>query len=71
MKVSLTDIVQYCDRVLRTNEIGDYAGAANGLQVENRGTVSRIAASVDASLATVKSALRANAFKFLGFRSSL
>jgi len=60
-KASLRDIVQYCDRVLRANEIGDYAGAANGLQVENRGTVSRIAAAVDASLATIKLAVRAKA----------
>ena len=60
-KASLRDIVQYCDRVLRTDEIGDYAGAANGLQVENRGTVSRIAAAVDASLATVKLAVGAKA----------
>ena len=60
-KASLRAIVQYCDRILRTNEIGDYAGAANGLQVENRGAVSRIAATVDASLATVKLAIDAGA----------
>lgn len=58
---SLTAIVQYCDRTLRTNEIGDYAGAANGLQVENRGRISRMAAAVDASLATVKLAIEARA----------
>src|SRR5665213_3539266 len=60
-KASLRAIAKYCDRILRTNEIGDYAGAVNGLQVENHGTVSRIAATVDASLATVKLAIRANA----------
>jgi dinuclear metal center YbgI/SA1388 family protein len=60
-KASLRAIVQYCDRILRTDEIGDYAGAANGLQVENNGTVSRIAATVDATLATVKLAIRAKA----------
>jgi dinuclear metal center YbgI/SA1388 family protein len=60
-KASLHAIVQYCDRILRTNEFGDYAGAANGLQVENNGTISRIAATVDASLATVKLAIRARA----------
>jgi len=59
--VSLTAIVHHCDRILRTNEIGDYAGAANGLQVENRGQISRIAAAVDASLATVKLAIEAKA----------
>jgi dinuclear metal center YbgI/SA1388 family protein len=61
MKTSLAAIVQYCDRILRTKEIGDYDGIANGLQVENRGGVSRIAATVDASLATVKLAIAAKA----------
>ena len=59
--VSLTAVVQYCDRILRTREIGDYPGAANGLQVENRGSVSRIVATVDASLATIRMAAKANA----------
>lgn len=56
-KVSLSSIVQYCDQTLRTRDIGDYPGAANGLQVENRGIVSRIAATVDASPATIKMAV--------------
>jgi dinuclear metal center YbgI/SA1388 family protein len=60
-KVSLAAIVKHCDQILRTCEIGDYDGAANGLQVENRGTVSRIAAAVDASLATAKLAIAAKA----------
>ncbi len=59
--VSLTSIVRYCDRRLRTREIGDYDRAANGLQMENRGTVMRIAATVDASLETVKLAVAAKA----------
>ena len=56
-KTSLAAIVRNCDRLLRTNKIKDYEGAVNGLQVENRGTVTRIAAAVDASLATVKLAI--------------
>src|SRR5580698_8920756 len=60
-KVTLAEIVEYCDRVLRTKEIEDYKGSANGLQVENRGGVSRIAAAVDATLATVKLAIAAHA----------
>ena len=40
----LFEIVRYCDRLLRTGEFNDYDGAVNGLQVENRGSVSRIAA---------------------------
>jgi len=47
--------------MLRTAKFNDYDGAANGLQVENRGTVTRIAAAVDASLATVKLAMAAKA----------
>jgi len=60
-EISLAAIVKHCDRVLRTRKIGDYEGAANGLQVENRGTVTRMAATVDASLATVKLAIAAKA----------
>jgi len=60
-KTSLAAIVAHCDKTLRTREISDYEGAANGLQVENRGRVGRIAAAVDASLATVKLAMAARA----------
>lgn len=58
---SLGEMVRYCDRLLRTAEIEDYPGAANGLQVENRGQVKRIAAAVDGSLATVRLAAAAGA----------
>ncbi|MBW8864276.1 MAG: Nif3-like dinuclear metal center hexameric protein [Verrucomicrobia bacterium] len=60
-KAPLQAIVAHCDKILRTAEIGDYDGAANGLQVENSGSVTRIAATVDASLATVKLAIAAKA----------
>ena len=60
-KASLNEIVNYCDRVLRTTETQDFEGAVNGLQVQNPGTVTRIAAAVDASLATVRLATRAEA----------
>jgi dinuclear metal center YbgI/SA1388 family protein len=60
-KTSLTSIVQYCDRIVRTREIGDYDGAVNGLQVENSGKVTCLAATVDASLATVRMAVKAKA----------
>ena len=61
VKRPLQTLVTHCDNLLRTNETGDYDGAANGLQVENSGTVTRIAAAVDASLATVKLAIAARA----------
>jgi dinuclear metal center YbgI/SA1388 family protein len=57
----LRTIVAHCDQILRTAEIGDYDGAVNGLQVENAGAVTKIAAAVDASLATVKLAIAARA----------
>jgi dinuclear metal center YbgI/SA1388 family protein len=61
MSASLSTLVKQCDTLLGTTAIGDYPGAANGLQVENTGTVTRIAAAVDASLATVQLAVAAQA----------
>src|SRR5216684_3811095 len=60
-KTSLSELVSYCDGLLLTTEVQDYDGAANGLQVENSGRITRIAAAVDASLATVKLASDAKA----------
>jgi dinuclear metal center YbgI/SA1388 family protein len=60
-KTALVSIVHYCDKILRAKEFTDWDGAANGLQVENRGAVSRIAATVDASLATIKLAIETEA----------
>ena len=60
-KVQLRAVVTHCDKILRTAAIGDYEGAVNGLQVENNGVVTRLAATVDASLATVKMAVAAKA----------
>jgi putative NIF3 family GTP cyclohydrolase 1 type 2 len=45
-KTPLAAIVEHCDRILRTPETGDYEGAVNGLQVENSGTVTRLAAAL-------------------------
>ncbi|HNQ72901.1 MAG TPA: Nif3-like dinuclear metal center hexameric protein [Verrucomicrobiota bacterium] len=59
--VPLVRVVRHCDRLLGTAEVGDYAGAVNGLQVENSGKVTRLAAAVDASLATVRLAVAAGA----------
>ena len=58
-KASLAAIVKHCDQLLGTKAIGDYDGAANGLQVNGRGPITKIAATVDASLATVKLAVAA------------
>jgi len=58
---SLTTLVRYCDKLLRITEVPDYDGAVNGLQVERKGPVKRIAAAVDASPATVQMAAHAGA----------
>ena len=42
--VALRVLVDHCDRELDTASFGDWDGAVNGLQVENRGEVRRIAA---------------------------
>jgi dinuclear metal center YbgI/SA1388 family protein len=60
-KASIADIVTHCDKLLRTDAIKDFDGAVNGLQVENAGGVTRVAAAVDASMATVKLAIKAKA----------
>jgi dinuclear metal center YbgI/SA1388 family protein len=53
---SLSNIVPWLDRTLRTAEVGDYANAWNGLQVENSGAVTKIAAAVDACEAVIAEA---------------
>ncbi|HEY3761952.1 MAG TPA: Nif3-like dinuclear metal center hexameric protein [Verrucomicrobiae bacterium] len=60
-KVPLKSIVAYCDQLLRISEIKDFTGAVNGLQMENSGSVSRIIATVDASVPTIKRAITAKA----------
>jgi dinuclear metal center YbgI/SA1388 family protein len=56
-KRRLESIVRYCDRTLKTEQFNDWPGAANGLQVENDGAVSKIAAAVDASSTTIRKAV--------------
>ncbi len=52
----LTGIVRYCDDLLRIREIADYPNAVNGLQLENAGGVTKIAAAVDACGYTIDAA---------------
>lgn len=54
--VPLRDVVSALDAELRTSDIPDYSGAVNGLQVANRGRVSKVAVAVDASRAAVSEA---------------
>ncbi|MCU0621137.1 MAG: Nif3-like dinuclear metal center hexameric protein [Gemmatimonadales bacterium] len=51
--VGLDDLVEHLDALLRVRELPDYAGAWNGLQVENAGRIDRLVAAVDASQATI------------------
>ncbi len=60
-KASLAALTRYCDQLLPPRQFEDWDGACNGLQVENRGQVTRLAAAVDASLATVRLAVEAGA----------
>jgi dinuclear metal center YbgI/SA1388 family protein len=60
-ETSLRDIVGYFDALLRVAETPDYDLAVNGLQVEHRGPVTRIAAAVDCSHRTIRGAIEANA----------
>ena len=55
--VLLSDIAAHLDTTLRTADVPDYPGALNGIQVENSGSVSRVAVAVDASLQTIQSAI--------------
>jgi dinuclear metal center YbgI/SA1388 family protein len=57
----LPTLVHYCDQLLQIARFQDWDGAVNGLQVENNGRVTRIAAAVDASLATLQLAVDARA----------
>jgi dinuclear metal center YbgI/SA1388 family protein len=61
IRTSLSTLVRHCDRLLAVDTVEDWPRACNGLQVGNRGSVNRIAAAVDASLVTVRMAIREGA----------
>src|SRR5213596_3317883 len=50
----LADLVRYLDGYLRVRDVPDAPQALNGLQVENAGEVTRLAAAVDLCDATVR-----------------
>ena len=51
------EIVSYLDSLLETPSIPDYSNALNGLQLDNGGTVRKVAASVDFSLRGIRQAV--------------
>ncbi|MBR1978286.1 MAG: Nif3-like dinuclear metal center hexameric protein [Akkermansia sp.] len=57
----LKDIVNLLDKTLRISEIRDASVALNGLQVENNGSVSKVALAVDGSQKTIEDAIDAGA----------
>lgn len=59
--MKLTELVAYLDDTMRLGEIKDYPNALNGLQVENRGEVARVAAAVDACEAVLAAAVKSGA----------
>ncbi|MEO7368482.1 MAG: Nif3-like dinuclear metal center hexameric protein [Gemmatimonadaceae bacterium] len=54
-------LAEYLDTLLETERIPDYAGAVNGLQLSNSGTIYKIAAAVDFSSRTVAAAIEQRA----------
>ena len=58
---SLSEIVTFCNTRTRQAEIRDFDGAYNGLQLENKGSVTKIAAAVDGSRANFEAAVAAKA----------
>ncbi len=60
-KASLSALVEHCQSLLQPETFTDWDGAVNGLQVQNSGTATKIAAAVDGSLATVRLAVEAGA----------
>ena len=59
--IDLDDLTEHLDALLRVSEVPDYPTAYNGLQVANRGGVTRVAVAVDAAQATIDSAIHSGA----------
>jgi len=53
----LTQIVEFLDEILLTSTTPDYPTAFNGLQLANRGSVTKVAAAVDFSSQAIKAAI--------------
>ncbi len=57
----LSEIVDFLDTELKTQELADYSGAHNGLQLENQKGIKRVVSAVDASEAVITKAVSLNA----------
>lgn len=58
LMILLSEVVEFLDKELKMDSIPDYPNAYNGLQVENSGKVTKVAAAVDASLDVIQKAVR-------------
>ncbi len=58
---TIHELVRYADNLLETESTPDYAGALNGLQLENRSDIRGIAAAVDFSTRAINGAIEAKA----------
>jgi dinuclear metal center YbgI/SA1388 family protein len=56
-----TEIAGFLDQLLATSDVPDYPGALNGLQLQHRGPVRKVAAAVDFSRRTIDAAIGADA----------
>lgn len=61
MSHSLTEVSDFMDDLLDIDNVQDWTNALNGLQLASGGTVASIAAAVDASEASIRSAVSAGA----------
>ena len=61
MSSTLTDISRHLDAMLRVDEIPDFPGAFNGIQVETESPIVKVAAAVDAREKTIRGAADAGA----------
>ena len=59
--MDLRELTTYLGEYLQLDRVPDYSKALNGLQVENSGRVTRVAAAVDATQTTIDHAVREGA----------
>jgi dinuclear metal center YbgI/SA1388 family protein len=59
--VSLAAIARHLDSTLRIDEVPDFPGALNGIQVETEEPIGKVAAAVDARERTIRAAVDAGA----------
>ena len=59
--VTVAGIAEHLDALLRVADIPDFPGALNGIQVETRNPIAKVAAAVDARERTIRAAVDAGA----------